>query len=72
MLRWPRWRRTPRTLSIAGRQIAGLAGGDVEVHARLALVCYEAAGARFSAIVAGGRAEPVAARDLSADDEIPK
>ncbi len=72
MLRWPRWKRTPRTLSTAGRQIADLAGGDIEVHARLAVICHDAAGARFTAIVAGGRAEPAPSRDLSADDEIPK
>jgi|GEM_PF-3378547 len=72
MLRWPRWKRTPRTLSIAGRQIADLAGGDAEVHGRLAVICHEAAGARFSAIVAGGRAEPAPSLNPSFDDEIPK
>ena len=72
MLRWPRWERTPRTLSIAGRKIADLAGGDAEVHGRLAVICHDAAGARFSAIVAGGRVEPAPSLDRSADDEIPK
>ena len=72
MLRWPAWRRTPRTLSIAGRQIADLAAGDTDVHGRLAVICHDAAGARFSAIVAGGRAEPAPSLDPSSDEEIPK
>jgi len=72
MLRWPRWKRTPKTMCIAGRQIADLAGGDAEVHGRLAVICHEAAGARFSAIVAGARAEPARSLDPSLDEEIPK
>ena len=72
MLKWPRWKRTPRALSMAGRQIADLARGDVEVYARLALVAYEAASKRFSQIVAGGRTGSSAEHDASLDEEMPK
>ena len=78
---WTAKRQSSRNPNFQGRMRAGrpinsppkwIACKIQRTHGRVAVICHEAAGVRFSAIVDGGRAEPAPSLDPSLDNEIPK
>jgi hypothetical protein len=69
--RWPSWRPTPRSLSIAARKVQDLAGNDLELLGRLARICHDAKRfAELGDLLARRRLDPPPRPGLP-DDETP-
>jgi hypothetical protein len=81
--RWPpRWPRSPRAVVIAGRYVADLAPRSVDLQARLARVCLDAAARRYGELtdflrrkryaLVPGPDDPPGRDPLEGETEMPK